>query len=94
MCHWSYERWAKSVEYTRYGGAKRQWLVVVCDGLPYTLALKVIKETKVCNYCNNSFLGDEKLEHHFKKMHPQENIHFYYEFDWVILKIILGSANY
>jgi hypothetical protein len=77
---------------TRYGGTKRQWIVVVCDGLPYSLALTVLKETKVCDVCNESFLGDDKLEQHFQTHHPNENVLFYHEFDWVILKI--GGGHY
>jgi hypothetical protein len=77
---------------TRYGGTKRQWIVVVSDGLPYTLGLTVVKETKVCNVCHKSFLGDVELQQHFTKTHPSESVLFYHEFDWVILKS--GGGHY
>ena len=68
---------------------KKHWCVVVCDGLPYVLALKVIRETLVCE-CGMTIFGKEAMQRH----HEETNHHHSeQEFNWVLLQIGLGHVE-
>jgi hypothetical protein len=75
----------------RYGGDKRNWTIVCCDGLPYNLLMRIIQDTRTCSICNKPFMGDE-LSKHFKATHPGQKLTFFMEYDWVVLKI--GGGHY
>jgi hypothetical protein len=71
---------------TRYGGTQRHWLPMVMDGLPYVLAHRLIRETKLCVSCGSSIFGDEPFSQHCVDLHAGvEDCEL--EFDWVVLKI-------
>ena len=75
---------------TRYGGNKRSWMIVCCDGLPYHLCMKLIKETWICRKCSECIFGSEKMDNHLQ--HTCKHSSAYREFDWVLLKI--GGGHY
>ena len=71
----------------------RQWLFVMCDGLPYVLAHKVIHESHYCTFCKDSFLGYETFKAHMRQSHQTEQAQIILEFDWVILLIGKGHVE-
>ncbi|MEW8547705.1 MAG: hypothetical protein AB2693_29710 [Candidatus Thiodiazotropha sp.] len=76
----------------RYGGTEREWVIVCCDGLPYTMVFRMIQEYLTCTTCNSGFLGSEQFEQH-KKQHPGVNdVQYIREFDWVMLHT--GDGHY
>ena len=48
---------------------KREWIFVMCDGLPYGIAHKLIYETYFCSKCHDSFVGFEGFKLHNLKVH-------------------------
>ena len=44
----------------------RQWVFVMCDGLPYCLAHKLIHYAYYCLNCQDSVLGIERFKEHNK----------------------------
>ena len=76
----------------RYGGDKRFWTVVCCDGLPYHLCMKLVDVMLTCTLCQSSFFGEEALRKHFASSHNDQSPEFYREFDWVLLRI--GAGHY
>ena len=44
----------------------RQWVFVMCDGLPYCLAHKLIHYAYYCLNCQDSVLGMERFKEHNK----------------------------
>ena len=80
----------KVVGISRYeSDGQRRWCSVFCDGLPYVLALKVIKETLVCS-CGEIVYGQMALERHQQEHHHNGHDQ---EFDWVLLQIGLGHVE-
>ena len=76
----------------RYGGDERDWVIICCDGLPYTMVRRMIEEYFTCAICSKGFLGNEAFDLH-KKEHPDiEDVKFVREFDWIILK--MGDGHY
>ncbi|XP_041477204.1 uncharacterized protein LOC121425250 [Lytechinus variegatus] len=75
----------------------REWVVVTCDGLPYTLGQRVIKETFTCAYCHAAiFLRESYMEHvqeHYPTGIAEEDLAFSLEFDWLLLKIGHGHVE-
>ncbi|KAJ8022554.1 hypothetical protein HOLleu_37485 [Holothuria leucospilota] len=74
------------------GDLGREWLVVVCDGLPYILGQRVIKETFHCQECQQAVFGRDSYEEHCNAAHNIEAADIVYsmEFDWVHLRIGYG----
>ncbi|KAJ8017459.1 hypothetical protein HOLleu_45119 [Holothuria leucospilota] len=72
--------------------SKREWLLVVCDGVPYTIGQKVVKETFRCPQCGAVIFGKDSFEEHCMASHNSEkqNMEYPLEFDWVHLKIGYG----
>jgi hypothetical protein len=73
----------------RYGGDKRHWTYVCCDGLPYNLALKVIEQTFICASCDKSIFGKEEIRKHERICTDdasEQHGRYYREFDWVVLR--------
>ena len=84
---------------TRYGFSgpnSREWITVTMDGLPFLIAVNIIKETFICHACahkeaaktgNISFYGKEWTDH-LKSVHKdEESVGTAKEFDWVVLRI-------
>ena len=75
----------------KYGNGKRQWLPVVCDGVPFVLCKRIISCTHRCCICNQgAIVGQEALTKHFAEKHidvDDDTIEtsFELEFDWVML---------
>ena len=51
----------------RYGGNKRYWIFVCCDGLPFRLCDIVIHETFACTICHSTFFRVESYKTHCKE---------------------------
>ena len=70
----------------RYGGT-REWLAIMCDGLPYTLGLQLIERFVRCNVCGQHFDGIDDATTLAMKKHPtSDKVSFSKEFDWVLLQ--------
>ncbi len=69
----------------QYGG-DRDWVIVVCDGIPYTLCHRIQYAAHLCPKCDTTLLGHEECAKHNNTSHPNENIQFVQEFDWAILQ--------
>ncbi len=67
----------------------REWVFVVCDGLPHGLCEKLIMEAVVChtNDCNKSFLSLVEFSQHCNTSHQGAEVSFSREFDWIYLLI-------
>ncbi|XP_069110388.1 uncharacterized protein [Argopecten irradians] len=76
----------------RYGGKSREWLIICCDGLPYTMLFKLIQEYMVCSSCNKGLLGINLVSQHRKE--HQDEVQFIREFDWVLGLIHTGYGQY
>ncbi|CAC5422487.1 unnamed protein product [Mytilus coruscus] len=76
----------------RYGGRKRHWTFICCDGLPYMIIRKLKQEAVICVFadCNKSFLTLEEYNKHANQSNPDEQRKYVLEFDWLYLKIGLG----
>ena len=72
----------------------REWLQVVCDGLPYSIALNIINNFYKCRLCSEKVQGKEPFQQHMSDIHPNElyNLNENLEFGWVLLKI--GHGHY
>ncbi|KAJ8030711.1 hypothetical protein HOLleu_27195 [Holothuria leucospilota] len=68
---------------------------VICDGLPYTLALKVIAKTFHCNSCNTAVFGEDEFKQHCKNNHhtAEKDVVYQKEFGWVHLRIGYGHME-
>ncbi|XP_060595290.1 uncharacterized protein LOC132749514 isoform X1 [Ruditapes philippinarum] len=76
-----------------YGGNKRHWTFVCCDGLPYMICKKLKEEAVICLQCNQKFLRRTDFVNHGKTDHPDlEECPFLFEFDWFFLRI--GAGHY
>ena len=73
----------------------REWLTIICDGLPYTLAVKVIAETFHCNHCNTAVFGKDEFKVHCISTHNTEekDVAYQKEFGWVHLRIGYGHME-
>lgn len=74
-------------QYSREGD--REWLFVVCDGLPFGLCQQVIKNTYRCKLCpgsSDSFNSKEDFRKHHTSLHLDLEEEEFLEFDWVILR--------
>ena len=68
----------------QYGGT-REWVTVICDGLPYVLGSFITKKMYLCTICNESVMGKTSCsKHQHEQNQPQPN--FILEFDWVLLQ--------
>ena len=68
----------------RYGGT-RDWIIVLCDGVPYGLCRRLIASMHICHKCDTSFNGMDAAMHHCNTEHggePETSP----EFDWVLLQ--------
>ncbi|ELU16127.1 hypothetical protein CAPTEDRAFT_213059, partial [Capitella teleta] len=63
----------------RFGGS-REWLVIVCDGLPFVLGIQVIHHTFICTICDERLFGTDSLHRH------EHSSNCSLEFDWVWLQ--------
>ena len=69
----------------KYGG-NREWVMLVCDGIPYNLCSRIIKTMHVCSKCDLAIDGLEACAEHANESHQNEEVTFSQEFDWVILR--------
>lgn len=77
-------------QYTPDG--KREWLTVVCDGLPYIIALKLLSDTYTCDTCQVPVYGLEAYKKHMASVHNDVTPQYGKEFEWVHLRI--GHGHY
>ena len=70
----------------RYGGNKRQWIVISCDDLPFRRCDRIIHETRCCTKCGLSFFGEEAYTAHYIEAHDSEKVPYFLEFEWVLRK--------
>ena len=76
----------------RYGGNKREWMLICGDGLPYTLVFNLIQQYLVSSICKAGFMGANALSTHQTEIHQEANGPFFREFDWIVLKV--GDGHY
>lgn len=70
-------------------GGTREWLFVVCDGLPYGLCQHVINTTYRCKNCDvatDSYTSKEQFLAHHELVHSNDEPDEFLEFSWVILR--------
>ena len=60
----------KTTGVTRYGGTDRSWVPVCCDGLPFTMMIKIVQEYLQCQICRNGFMGTLAFLQHATQDHP------------------------
>ena len=72
----------------RYGGVKREWLFVECDGTIFLLIRSLMTNTLLCTKCDTSFYGAEAFH---SRDHACEDPEAQHEFDWIIL--VPGSLH-
>lgn len=68
---------------------KREWVFIVCDGLPFGMCQHVMKNTYRCKLCpgsTESFVSKETLKKHHIATHESEEVCGFLEFDWVVLR--------
>ena len=84
----------KDLNVAKYNpNSKRKWAVIVCDGLPFSLCTKVLKDTYTCNTCNEAIFNKAALARHMTEVHSielDEGVQLTPEFDWVLLRIGYG----
>ena len=71
----------------------REWVTVVCDGIPYNLCNRIIQSMHVCNKCDISLNGMKECQQHQVEVHPDEAVTFQKEFDWVLLQPGMGHIE-
>jgi hypothetical protein len=64
----------------------RNWIVVVQDGLPYCLAMDIIRNTMICKLC---FEETKDIEKHFRDIHEGRNVQCSEKY----FKIVLRPGN-
>ena len=83
----------KDLQINKYSpSSKRKWAVIVCDGLPFSLCTRILKETYTCSRCKEAIFTEAELEKHMKNVHKEnkrEDVPTP-EFDWVLLRIGYG----
>ena len=84
----------KDLQVAKYcPGSKRKWAIIVCDGLPYTLCLRVLKETYTCSECQQAVFTRSQLVAHMEEEHGAlvaEEDELIREFDWALVRIGYG----
>ena len=68
-------------------GKTREWVRVGCDGVPYSMADKLINNLVLCKVCNNHInTCKETIESHFIDIHSENtNVEFAKVFDSILL---------
>ena len=66
----------------QYGGDKRNWLIIECDGLPYNTLRDIIANVWRCLKCNDCFFGSEAYNDHICFILKEDNPSK--EFGWVL----------
>ncbi|KAJ8300729.1 hypothetical protein KUTeg_022248 [Tegillarca granosa] len=76
----------------QYGTGNREWISIVCDGLPYGLCIRVIRDSYRCLSCysQETFFGNSAREKHANICHNNAEPEFKKEFEWVVLRPGLG----
>ena len=70
----------------QYGGS-REWLPVMCDGLPYHLCSQIIERYVICSTCHHTCNGMDEMERHAVSQHSGVNlVSCHQEFSWVLLQ--------
>ena len=49
------------------GESRREWTIIGCDALPYTIGHRVLENVHSCPQCHCEFLSEEELVEHSKK---------------------------
>lgn len=75
-----------------YGGTRTAWTFICCDGLPYSLIIKLKEEAVICTRCSQQFLSKVKFENHNKEVHKDLPAQCNPEFNWFYLRI--GAGHY
>ncbi|MCH9658357.1 hypothetical protein K0U27_06625 [archaeon] len=71
----------------------KKWTVIVCDGLPYSLILRLLKETFTCKHCMEPIFTSKALKTHMADVHDSTSDEdLLMEFDWVLLR--MGYGHY
>ena len=74
-------------------GRGREWVTVVCDGIPYNLCNRIINSYFICAKCKESLNGKPECSLHQQEAHPNESVDFSPEFDWVLLQPGMGHIE-
>ncbi|XP_063971446.1 uncharacterized protein LOC129284191 [Lytechinus pictus] len=73
-------------------GGCREWVAITCDGLPFSIAQRVLKETYTCPTCHTAIFTRKNYISHVKDHEEyadmsEDDLPFDFEFDWTILRI-------
>lgn len=79
-------------------GGEREWEAITCDGLPFYIAQRVMKETFSCQECQKAVFTRKAyeahcLEHSTYQEVTSVDLPTVYEFDWVLLRIGHGHVE-
>ncbi|XP_041466282.1 uncharacterized protein LOC121416832 isoform X2 [Lytechinus variegatus] len=72
----------------------REWVCVVCDGLPYSIGMNILTSFYECRLCREKTQGQDKFTEHMTTIHPgveyemKDNL----EFGWLLLHA--GHGHY
>nr|XP_054753606.1 uncharacterized protein LOC129259335 [Lytechinus pictus] len=72
----------------------REWVCVVCDGLPYSIGMNILTSFYECQLCREKTQGQDKFTQHMATIHPgveyemKDNL----EFGWLLLHA--GHGHY
>ncbi|XP_063971571.1 uncharacterized protein LOC135159708 [Lytechinus pictus] len=89
----------KQVKVKKYvPDGEREWVAVTCDGLPFFLAQRVLKETFTCQECKKAVFTRKAYESHCAEHDAYANVApkdlpTCLEFDWVLLRIGHGHVE-
>jgi hypothetical protein len=57
-----------------YGTGDHQWLIVVCDGLPCTLASRIIADSETCSICSTVIMNPKERVQHNNQVREKTSI--------------------
>lgn len=81
----------KRLDVKKYGGT-RYFVVLACDGQPYTLLKNIISNHIVCSACGREFWGKKTFDAHNVKDHGEQGTADF-EFDWILLQMGYGHLE-
>ena len=82
----------QKVGVSMYGG-NREWVAIVCDGVPFNLCRRLLASTYLCPVCQASLEGVAACRQHAQNDHPTDQVNFLKEFGCVLLQPGLGHIE-
>ena len=70
----------KQIGMKKYGAGNKEFVFIYCDGVPYTLIVRICRSTFRCNKCAKLFTTQASC-----RKHAHDDCTYTLEFDWVLL---------